>query len=83
MSKTFAESLPRLAARMAGVFQLLEGFAVTFPQVFVLDKLVVSGNATSTATNILKHEPLFLFGFAVVVCGVVFHIAWRSCSMSC
>jgi Domain of unknown function (DUF4386) len=76
MSKSFAESSPRATARMAGVFQLLEGFAATFPQVFVLDKLVVSGNATLTAANILKHEPLFLFGFALVICGVVFHIAW-------
>jgi uncharacterized protein DUF4386 len=76
MSKTFAESSPRATARMAGVFQLLEGLASAFPQLFVLDKLVVSDNAKSTAANILGHEPLFLFGFASVLCGVVFHIAW-------
>jgi hypothetical protein len=76
MTKTFAESSPRLTARMAGVFQLLEGFAATYPQVVILDKLVVSGNATVTAANILRHEPLYLFGFALIACGVVFHIVW-------
>jgi Domain of unknown function (DUF4386) len=61
---------------MAGVFQFLEGLAATFPQVLVLDKLVVSGDAAATAANILQHEPLFLFGFASVTCGVVFHLVW-------
>ena len=76
MSKTFAESSPRLAARLAGTFQFLEGLAATFPQMFVLDKLVIPGNAASTAANILSHEPLFLLGFASALCGVIFHIVW-------
>jgi hypothetical protein len=61
---------------MTGACQLLEGLAATFPQVFVIDKLVVSGNAPSTAANILGHEVLFLFGFGSALCGVMFHIAW-------
>jgi hypothetical protein len=76
MIETFREFSPRLTARMAGLSQLLEGFTATFPQLYVLDKLVVPGNAASTAANILGHEPLFIVGFALAACGVVFHLAW-------
>jgi len=71
-----AEASPRLLARMAGVFQLLEAITATFGQVIVLGKLVVFGNAAATAGNILKHERLFWLGFASCLIGVVFHLAW-------
>src|SRR5205814_7050882 len=39
-------------------------------------KLMVVGNAAETGANILKHETLFRFGFALALFGVVFHLAW-------
>lgn len=59
MMERIRETSPRLKARMAGAFQLLEAITATFGQVIVLDRLVVSGNAAATAANILGHERLF------------------------
>jgi Domain of unknown function (DUF4386) len=54
---------PRLRARIAGIFYLLEmltgGFAI-----FIGGRLFVSGDAAATATNILAHQSLFEFAFA-------------------
>jgi hypothetical protein len=69
------ETSPQVYARMAGVFQLLEALTSTFGQV-ILPRFVVSGDAAATAANILGHEPLFLWGFAATLIGVLFHIAW-------
>jgi signal transduction histidine kinase len=76
MMERIAEASPRFKARIAGVFQLLEGLTATFGQVLVLGRLVVSGNAAATAANILGHERLFWLGFASSLIGVAFHIAW-------
>jgi hypothetical protein len=70
------EASPRLKARMAGVFQLLEAITASFPGVFVLGRLVVDGNAAATAANILGHQRFFWLGFASSLIGVAFHIAW-------
>jgi len=71
-----AEASPRSLARMAGLFQGLEGATSAFGQVIVLGRLVVSANAAATAANILGHERLFWLGFASSLIGVVFHIVW-------
>jgi len=71
-----AEISPRTKARMAGVFELLEGFTSAGGQVFILGSLVVAGNATTTAANILAHEQLFWLGFASSLIAVGFHLAW-------
>jgi hypothetical protein len=71
-----AEASPRFKARMAGVFQLLEALTATFPGLFVLGRLVVSGSGAATAANILGHERLFWLGFASSLIGVACHIAW-------
>ena len=76
MMERFAEMSPGFRARMAGVFQLLESLTATFGQVFVLGRLVVSGNAAATAANILGHERLFWLGFASSLVAVVFHIVY-------
>jgi hypothetical protein len=60
-----AEASPRAKARLAGVFYLLTMLTGVFAQGFVSDRLVISGDAAATATNILRHESLFRFGFAV------------------
>ncbi len=60
-----AEASPRFKARIAGVFYLLTILTGIFAQGFVADKLVVSGDAAATATNIVTHESLFQLGFTV------------------
>jgi len=76
MMERIAEASPRLKARMAGAFQLLEALTATFGQVIVLDRLVVAANAAATAANMLGHERLFWLGFASSLIGVACHIAW-------
>ena len=46
------ELSPKAKARLAGVFEALEGFTSSWGQVTVLGKLVVVGNAAATAANI-------------------------------
>jgi hypothetical protein len=50
---------------MAGLFYLLTILAGIFAQGFVAEKLIVSGDAAATATNILTHRSLFLSGFTI------------------
>src|SRR5208337_5027468 len=76
MMEQITETSPRLKARMAGAFQLLEALTAGFGQVIVLGRLVVAGNAGATAANILGHERLFWLGFASSLIGVACHIAW-------
>src|ERR1700719_644748 len=71
-----AEASPRFKARMAGVCQLMEAVTAAFGEVINPGKLVVAGNATATAANILGHERLFWLGFVLSLIGVAFHIAW-------
>ncbi len=67
---------PRSSARLAGVFELLEGVASATGQVSFLGRLIVTGNAAATAANILAHQGLYWLGFALSILGVVFHLAW-------
>jgi uncharacterized protein DUF4386 len=67
---------PRTIARIAGVFELLEGSASAGGQVVILGSLVVAGNAAATAANIVGHQPLYWLGFAIALLGVAFHLAW-------
>lgn len=60
-----AETSPRVKARLAGVFYLLTVVAGVFAQGFISERLVASGDAAVTATNILTHEALFRLGFTV------------------
>lgn len=67
---------PHLKARMAGACQLLEAATATFGGVIVPGRLVVAGDAAATAARLVAHEPLFWWGFASSLIGVVFHAAW-------
>src|ERR1700690_2278316 len=78
MMERIAGASPRFKARMAGVFESLEGVTSAFGQVVVLGRLVVAGNAAATAANILGHERLFWLGFASSLIGVAFHVAWAA-----
>ena len=76
MMERIAEASPRFKARMAGVFEVLEGMTSAFGQVFVLGRLVVFSDAAATAAKILGHQPLFWLGFVSSLIGVACHIAW-------
>jgi hypothetical protein len=76
MTKRRTAWSPRLKARVAGVFEALEGAASAGGQVFILGSFVVAGNAATTAANILANQPLFWAGFTSQLLGVAFHVAW-------
>ena len=69
-----AEASPRLMARIAGVFYLLNILTGVFAWFFVSGRLVVYGDAAATATNILAHQPLFRLGFAAELITVAWYI---------
>src|SRR5438093_12704822 len=71
-----AKATPRLKARIAGLFELLEGLTSGFGQVIVPGMLIVSGNAAATAANILARGLLFRFSVLAALIGVACHIAW-------
>ena len=75
-TKPMTEWSPRFKARLAGVFEALEGTGSAGGQVVILGSLVVTGNAATTAANILSHEPLFWLGFASSLIAVMFHLVW-------
>src|SRR6266480_2823810 len=76
MTQPNTETSPRLKARMAGVFELLEALTSGFGQVIVPGMLVVSGNAAATAANILAHGSLFRLSILAALIGLVCHIVW-------
>ena len=75
MTKPLAEMSPRFKARIAGISYLLTGTTYLFGQMFVLGRVVVEGNATATANNILAHQSLFRSAFAAdllsIACSIV------------
>jgi hypothetical protein len=59
-----AEVSPQVYARVAGILYLVIILAGMFAVIFVRDKLIVSGDPTATAHNIMAHELLWRFGIA-------------------
>lgn len=57
------ERSPRVTARLAGIFYLLN-IVTIFLSIFFFRGLFVSGDATATASNIEAHRLLFQSGFA-------------------
>lgn len=70
-----AEASPRIKARIAAVLYLLEGAPAVFQQ-SVIARLVVSGDAAATATNVVANEMLFRLWFAAALLAVACHIAY-------
>jgi hypothetical protein len=76
MTQKAKEWSPKARARLAGVFETLEGLTSAIGQVTIPGQLIVVGNAAATAANILRHENLFRLGFALSLFGVLFHLGW-------
>jgi hypothetical protein len=72
----FADTSPRLAARIAGVFDLLEALTSGFGQVIVPGILVVAGDAAATAANLVAHGMLFRLSIVAALIGVACHVVW-------
>src|SRR5207244_13255702 len=61
------------AARVAGAVYLSMVLTAPFSLIYVPRKLIVQGNATATANNILAHETLFRLGIvADLITAVIF-----------
>ena len=58
---------PHIKARIAGALWLIAIVAASFAEFYVRGRIVVDGDATATATNILTHEPLYRLGATAVL----------------
>ena len=75
MTDRTVESSPQLYARIGGAFYLIIIIIGLFGEMFVRDKLIVSGDATATAKNIMASESLWRFHVAaelfLLICAIV------------
>jgi Domain of unknown function (DUF4386) len=71
MMESIAEASPRLKARMAGALYVLAGLTSVIGGMYIPGKLVVAGDAATTANEILAHKHLFELGFSVMLIAVV------------
>lgn len=75
VSQRIRETSPRLKARITGVLYLVTILTGIFAQGFVSDRLVVSGDAVATATNILTHKVFYELGFTFYIVEMACQIA--------
>ena len=55
-------------ARIAGILYMVSAFPMAFTELFVRSKLIVWGNATETAKNIINSQSIYNIGF---ICDVI------------
>jgi hypothetical protein len=75
MPQPIRETSPLFEARITGVLYLLTILTGIFSQGFVSERLVVSGDAVATATNILTHKIFYELGFTFYLIEMACQIA--------
>ncbi len=74
MTDRTVETSPQLCARIGGVLYLIIIVVGIFDEAFVRNRIIVSGDATTTAANIRSLESLWRFGIAaeffLLICAV-------------
>jgi hypothetical protein len=74
MTTSTIEHSPQLYARISGGLYLIIIIVGLFGEAFVRDRLIVSGDATATAVNIMSHESLWRFHIAtelfLLICAI-------------
>jgi hypothetical protein len=75
MTGPIAEASPQCKARIAGVFYLLTIVTRMFVEIVVRQPHVIADDAAATAANILAHEPLWRWGFAVDIIAFASYVA--------
>ncbi|MBA0087184.1 MAG: DUF4386 domain-containing protein, partial [Acidobacteria bacterium Pan2503] len=75
MSDRTVKAWPQVYARIGGALYLIIIVIGLFGEAFVRDKLIVSGDATATAKNIMASESLWRFHIAaelfLLICAIV------------
>jgi len=74
-SARLTEMSPKMKARLAGALFLITIVLGGFAQGYIAGSLVVSGDATATATNILAHQSLYRLAFATYLIEMACQIA--------
>ena len=69
------EMSPKAMARLAGALFLITVVAGGFAQGYIAGSLIVSGDAATSATNILAHQPLYRLAFATYLIEMACQIA--------
>lgn len=64
MKSSTAQASPQTYARIGGVLYLIIIVAGSFAELFARSRLIVSGDATATANNIMASESLWRMAFA-------------------
>src|SRR5207245_3130017 len=71
MTEPIIQRSPRSLARIAGVFDFLEGLASGFGQIIVPGMLVVAGDAAATAAYVLAHGSMFR---VTIIASMILHV---------
>ncbi|MGH7484866.1 MAG: DUF4386 domain-containing protein, partial [bacterium] len=74
MQENRVEASPQALSRIGGVLYLIIIVVGMFGEIFVRDRLIVSGDAAATGANIRSMESLWRFGIAaellLLICAI-------------